>query len=70
MCTIMSLNMHLTVSAAVNTGTLSIENITESDYGMYRCTSTNVAGTSICELKLHAGKLFAFEHFLEIQIHL
>lgn len=63
MCTTVSLNMHLTVSAAVNTGTLSIENITESDFGMYRCTSTNVAGTSICELKLHAGKLFAFENF-------
>lgn len=62
-CTTMSLKIHLTVSAGLNTGTMVIDNITESDFGSYRCTSQNMAGTSVCELNFFAGKLFAFEHF-------
>lgn len=57
--TFMSLNINLTVSAGLNTGTHLIENITSSDYGLYRCTSENVAGKSTCELELYPGKLIA-----------
>lgn len=69
-CTIVSLTIHLTVSSVVNTGTLVFENITESDFGSYLCTSKNVAGESVCDLNFYAGKLFAFNHLLQMQIHL
>lgn len=66
--TVMSLNIHCPVSAVQKTGTLVIENITESDFGSYVCTAQNMVGTAICDLEFYAGKPFVFKHFLEMLI--